>query len=251
MTRSTWRAVPRTRRVAACLAASLVVAGCATRPPDFSPLPTPPAALAPQACVTCLDQSDEVARLRQALAARDAEVRDLRAAQREQARLAAASSRDAARAQARQRRLATQADAASGLAEAEVAEEAARERVPLAPVPALLALARACLDAATTAYARGDYGATLERAQQALTLLASLPAPDKPGTQADTPLAGGIPVRATARTGLRTRPGQGRVIVTVDVRAPLVAEAYRAGYLWVASANGVRGWIAAEQVAMR
>lgn len=233
---------------AACATAALLLGACAGTPPTLDPLPQPPPPLLPQACVTCVDASDEIARLRQALAAREAEVRDLRASQREQAKAAAASTRDAAQAQARQRRLATQADAASALAEAEVARDAAHERVPLAPLPGLLTLGQSFLDAASTALARGDYGAAVERAVQAQVLLEPLTLPAAPGA---VPLRAAVPVQAVARSALLRRPGRGNAVVTVDAAAPLVAQAYQAGYVRVASATGARGWVAADRLALR
>lgn len=241
------------RHVAAWVAGALWLGGCATVPPPvLEPLPQPPAPLTPQACIACVDHSEEIARLRQALASREAELRDLRATQREQAKVAAATTRDVARTQARQRRLATQADAASAIAEAEVAQEAARDGAPLAPLPPIFVLAQSFVDAATAAFARGDYGAALDRAAQAQALLAPLPVGG--GTAAsdvEVPLLAAVPVQVTARTPLRGRPGNGNVVVTVDPRAPLVAHAYRAGYLRVVNANGAKGWVAADRLALR
>jgi len=240
------------RRCAAWATVALLLGACAATPPALDPLPQPPPPLIPQACMTCIDATDEIARLRQTLASREAELRELRASHREQAKAAAASTRDAAQAQARQRRLATQADAASAIAEAEVAREAARERAPLAPLPALFILAQSFLDAATAALLRGDYAAAVERAVQAQALLDPLPSLGRaaPG-QGAVPLRAAVPVQATARTALRRRPGSGHVVITVEAASPLVAQAYEAGYVRVASASGAKGWVAADRLALR
>lgn len=242
----------RASRLAVCAIATLLAAACAAPPPlPLDPLPAPPPPLAPQACLACLDLSDELARLRQALAAREAELRDLRAAQREQARVVAESSRGAAQAQARQRRLATQAGAASAIAEAEVEQQAAREKLPVAPVAPLLALGTAGLEAASAAFARNDFGGAFDRATQAQALfVAAVDAAGPPRGKVEVPLRGGVPVRAVIDAPLRRQPG-GAVTANLAAEAPLTASAWRAGYLHVTTAAGARGWIAEDQVALR
>jgi len=236
------------------MVAGMLLAACAAPPPvRLDPLPAPPPPLAAQACMACLDQSDEIARLRQALAAREEELRDLRASQREQARIAASSSRDAAQAQARQRRLATQADAVSAIAEAEVEQQTAREKLPVAPVVPLLALAGAYLDAASAAFSRNEFGSAFDRATQAQVLFVAAVAGFEQASgkrTAEVPLRGGVPVRAASRTPLRRQPG-GPVTNMVAADAPLTALAWRAGYVRVTTAAGVTGWIAEDEIALR
>lgn len=203
--------------------------------------------------MTCLDQSDEIARLRETLAAREAELRDLRASQREQARVVAESSRDVAQVKARQRRLATKADAASAIAEAEVEQQTAREKLPGAPSPALLALATNSLDAASAAFSRGDFGAAFDRASEAQVLFAAAIAAMEPAAgkgATDVLLRGGVPLRAAGRAPLRKQPA-GSVTGNVGADAPLTALAWRAGYLRVITGSGATGWIAEGQVALR
>ena len=245
----------RTGRWAAGAVATLLAVACATPPPPvrIEPLPPPPPPLESQACMACLDSSEEIARLRQALAAREAELRDLRAGQREQARVAAESSRDAAQAQARQRRLATQADAASAIAEAEVEQQAAREKLPMAPAAPLHALAASAFEAASAAFARNDFGAAYDRATQAQALFAaSIAAFEQSRARPATEilLRGGVPMRAASRTPLRRQPG-GPATGTVPAGAPLTALAWRGGYLQVTTTAGAKGWIAEDQVALR
>lgn len=247
------------RFVTICAGMLLLLSGCAT-PPVPMPAPVleevpqrPLLVVVPQACPICLDQTDEIVRLRQALASREAELRDLRAAQREQTREVAKSTSETARVQARQRRLATQADAASAIAEAEVAQEAVRERGPVSPSPALSGLAQMAVDAAATAYARSDFATAYERGVQAQVLLAAMPASDatRPAGGVEVPLGAGVPVRATAPSPLRRQPGRGSVVVTVASESPLVALAWRAGYVRVSTATGARGWISEDRIALR
>ena len=85
------------------LGACALAAGCATAPPPApEPAPAPvvpaPALPPPPACAVCVDRTDEIARLRQDLATRDAEVRDLRSSQREQVKAVQESTREVTRA---------------------------------------------------------------------------------------------------------------------------------------------------------
>lgn len=242
-----------TRRLVACAIASLLTACAAPPSVRLDPLPAPPPALAASSCMTCLDHASEIARLREALAAREAELRDLRASQREQARVVAESSRDVAQAKARQRRLATKADAASAIAEAEVEQQAAREKLPTAPASALRVLATSSLDAASAAFSRDEFGAAFDRASEAQILfvaavVAAEPSRGKAAT--DVLLRGGVPVRAASRAPLRKQPA-GPVTGNVAANAPLTALAWRAGYLRVTTGTGASGWIAEDHVALR
>jgi DNA repair exonuclease SbcCD ATPase subunit len=129
-----------------------------------------------------VDRSDEIARLRQELAARDAELKELRASQREQVKAAQESTREITRARARMRRLATQADAASYIAEVEVALGAAQASAPAAQ-SRLLGLAQDFLEAAQAPFAQGDYGMAMERAAQAEQLVAAAAERAAPGAR--------------------------------------------------------------------
>src|SRR5215470_1286111 len=93
----------------------LAMSGCATPPSAESPV-----------CPSCDEQNREIARLRQDLAGREAELRDLRTNQREQVRVIQESTREVTRAKMKLRRLATQAEAASYIAEVEVVLESLR-----------------------------------------------------------------------------------------------------------------------------
>jgi hypothetical protein len=246
--------VARRGSLLAC-AAVLVLAGCATPAPEPPPVAAPaPAAPAP-VCPTCDEQVREVARLRQELAARDAELRDLRAAQREQAKAVQETTREVTRAKTKARRLATQADAASYLAEVEVALSTLRAGKPMAgPLPALAA---SFLDAAAGPFARGDYAAAMERAAQAEQVVAlaaegAAPTGARPRRPGEVPLQVALPLRATTDMHLRRQPRGGAAVLGVVKRdAPLVAQAYLRGWMRVETADGRRGWVADAQLASR
>src|SRR4051812_47377482 len=85
-----WR--PCARFVAVLIVAALT--GCATEPPaPPAPVPVPPPPEPPVVvpCPTCSEEHHELTRLRQELAVREAELRDLRARERDQTRQLQAS----------------------------------------------------------------------------------------------------------------------------------------------------------------
>lgn len=241
------------------LAAVAALSACATPPPEPPP-PEPVAApaitpvLEPM-CPMCLDQSLEIARLRQDLAARDAELKDLRTNTREQAKVVQESTREVTRAKAKLRRLATQADAASYLAEVEVALKA--QRASSAPDAPLLTLAQALLDAASAPFAQGDYATAMDRAAQAEQLIVvagDIQPPPMARSRAspEVPLQVTIPLRSTVDTRLRREPAPKAAVVTVVKKdSPLVAHAYKGKWMRVETEEGRSGWIAQAEVAAR
>jgi hypothetical protein len=238
-----------------------MIVACATPPPPepepAQPSPSPPpTVVAPEpVCAACVDRSDEVARLRQELAAREAELKDLRSSQREQVKAVQESTREVTRAKARMRRLATQADAASYLAEVEVAMEAMRA-TPAASQSPLLGLAQAFLDASQPAFAQGDYAAAMDRAGQAEQLIAaageSAPATPRSRVTGEVLLQVSIPLKASADSALRREP-QPRAPVVAALRkdTALVAHAYKGNWMRVETDDGTFGWLPQTSLAAR
>lgn len=240
--------------------AALVLAACATPAPEPPPAPVlSPVVVAPQVCPSCDEQAKEIVRLSQELAARDAELRELKSAQREQAKAAQETKREATRevtrAKAKARRLATQADAASYLAEVEVAVGALRSTAA-ASLP-LSSLARAYLAAAAEPFARGDYVTAMERASQAeqVVAIATRPAtaPHPPARKAvevllDVPL----PLRAITDSHVRRQPQRKAALVGVLRKdSALTALAWRDGWLRVETDDGLAGWVDPVPLAAR
>src|SRR5207248_2875206 len=105
--------------------------------------PVPARQAAPtRPCPSCEPQIRESARLRQDLANRETELRDLRSSQRDQIKVLQESTREVTRAKVKLRRLATQADAASYIAEVEVAMESLRSSLGATSTVPLMALAQ-------------------------------------------------------------------------------------------------------------
>jgi len=236
-----------------------MIAACATAPPPEPaqpPAPPPPPVVAPApVCPACVDRSDELARLRQELANREAELKDLRSSQREQVKAVQESSREVTRAKARMRRLATQADAASYIAEVEVALGAARAATHAAQVP-LLSLAQGFLDAAQAPFAQADYGSAMAGAAQAEQLVAAAvdatPAASRSRVTGEVLLQTSIALKASADSTLRREP-QPRAPVVAALRkdTALVAHAYKGAWMRVETEDGKFGWLPQTQLAVR
>src|SRR6266700_903159 len=157
---------------------SSALSGCVTPPPAVAP-PTPvpvplEASVRGPTCPSCEEQTLEIARLRQDLANREAELRDLRSNQRHQVKVLQESTREVTRAKVKLRRLATQADAASYIAEVEVAMESLRSSLGATSTVPLMALAQGILESTAAPFAQGDYGVAMDRAAQAEQLIALL-----------------------------------------------------------------------------
>jgi hypothetical protein len=183
-------------------------------------------------CPSCEEQSREVARLRQDLATREAELRDLRSSQREQVKVLQESKREVSRAKVKLRRLATQADAASYIAEVEVALESLRSSLGATSTVPLMVVAQGILESTAAPFAQGDYGVAMDRAAQAEQLIALVAdnqvrpgSPPRVPREVLLPLA--IPLKLTVDSKLRRQPrGQAPVVVVLKKDSPLIAHAY-------------------------
>ena len=254
-----FREGPRPASASGVWAAALLLAldGCVTPPPP-APTPTPAAVEIPsreRSCPSCDDQNREIARLRQDLAQREAELRELRESQRDQVKVLQESTREVARAKVKLRRLATQADAASYVAEVEVALQSLRSTAG-AGIP-LLALAEGILQSTATPFAQGDYAGAMDLAAQA-EQLATVVA-DARGRRVSPARATGevpfllaVPLRVTADSHLRRQPlGTAPVLGVLPKDTLLVAHAHKGGWLRVETADGRTGWVDQKRLAAR
>jgi hypothetical protein len=231
---------------------AIVVAGCATPPPPVpEPVPAPreePARLPPPAPCTCDEPYREIARLKHDLANKEAEIRDLRSQQREQIKVLQESSRQAARATVKLHRLATQADAASYIAEVEVALATLRSSTEAGSGASLFAVAQEILQSAAAPFARGDYGAAMDRAAQAQQLIAMLASNRvrsmQPARASELPFQVPIPLRVKIDSNLRRQPrGNAKVLGVLKESTPLTAHAYKGNWLRVEASDGRSGWV--------
>jgi hypothetical protein len=226
----------------ACLGALPLVAlltwtlpGCALLQP-----PPPP----PQTTVACDEQEGEILRLQQALAEKEAEVRRLQTQQNVQAKVLKETVGEAARAEVKLRRLATQAGAASQLAEAEVALQAARA-THTGRAATQLMQAENILNAGSAAFAQGDYGAAVEFATQAQEIIGMVTG-GRRNTQTAVEMPFQVPVALRTRnaSNLRAQPWRAATVLTVLPQdTPVQAYAYRGDWLRVRTGDGREGWV--------
>lgn len=154
---------------------SLAVAGCSSTP--LLPSSATPARgqpglpVAAATCAPCGEQTREVERLRMELATRDLEVAELRSNQRVQVKVLQESKREVTRAKVKVRRLATKPDAASYIAEVEVALASQRASTGGKSSDPRIAQAQRLLESTDAPFAQGDYGVAMDRAAEAEQLI--------------------------------------------------------------------------------
>jgi Bacterial SH3 domain len=209
------------------------------------------------ACPSCDEQNREIARLRQELAGREAELRDLRASQREQVKVIQESTREVTRAKVKLRRLATQAEAASYIAEVEVALESARASRGAATASPFLELAQAMIASTTAPFAQADYGIAMDRAAQAEQIIAIIADSEtrsrsRPRVSGEVLLQVPVPLRVTVESRLRRRPRRSADFADrVRKDSPVVASAYKGSWLRVETEDGRSGWVEQSQLGAR
>jgi hypothetical protein len=175
---------------------AMASAGCAT-PPGGTPTGMHPLARASQPpCTPCAEQMREIARLREDAASREAEVRELRSDQRLHVKVLQESKREASRARVKLRRLATRADAASYIAEVEVAVDSLRSSLRARSTAGEWVAAERVLESTATPFAEGDYGLAIDRAAEAERLIA-LAAEREPRRRSSAPATAPPVLRAT------------------------------------------------------
>jgi hypothetical protein len=230
---------------------SSALSGCVAPPP--AP-PLPPSASVPleatvPACQSCEEQTRAIARLRQDLANRDAELRELRSSQRDQVKVLQDSTREVARAKVKLRRLATQADAASYIAEVEVARESLHSSLGAKSDVQLIVLAQGLLESTAVPFAQGDYGEAMDRAAQAEELIAlvahyQVRPGSRPRVPGEVPLQVAIPLKVTVDSNLRRQPlAKAPVVRVLKKDSLLVAHAYKGSWMQVETEDGRSGWV--------
>ena len=227
-----------------------VLSGCATSPPAIAPTPPPSESKVREpTCPSCEEQNREIIRLRQDLANREGELRDQRSSQRDQVKVLQESTREVTRAKVKLRRLATQADAASYIAEVEVAMESLRGSTVATSTIPLMVLAQGILESTAAPFAQADYGVAMDRAAQAEQLIAVVAHYQvRPGTRrrvpGEVPLQIAIPLKVTIDSNLRRQPlGKAPVVAVLKKDSPLVAHAYKGSWLQVETEDGRSGWV--------
>lgn len=207
-------------------------------PARQNPPPRPPSVTVVRD--TALEQ--RAARLELRLLEKEAEVEEL------QGRLDDAR-REVVRAMAKLQSLATRAEAASGMAEAEIALQALRGASGSPPAIPEVEQATQLLVLAGTEFNRQNYAGALYLATQAKNAAAAGRSRLAIGERG-TPRAGEVPfalplrVATTGRANVREGPGTGfSIAFTLDAGAPLTAYSYDDQWVRVTDAGGRPGWI--------
>lgn len=161
---------------------------------------------APQ-CSSCEENIREIERLQQEVASRDAELRELRFDRRDQVKVLQESKQEVTRAKVKLRRLATRADAASYIAEVEIALQRVRASRGGKSGDARMVRAQHLLESTEAPFVQGDYGMAMDRAAEAEQLIISTA-----GKQARTPAS--TPAKLASQS--RAAPS----LKTTDARKP-------------------------------
>lgn len=187
-----------------------------------------------------------VARLELELWERDAMVDDL------DARLEAAR-RDVVRAMAKLRTLATRAEAASAMAEADVALQSLSHMGRDAQETKQV---RELMQQSTAEFAKQNYGGALYLANQAKTLLARAPRLGGENRNGKRPgesvFLVPVQLQATGAAQAREGPGPGySVAFTVKSGEPLTGRSYLGDWVRVSNGSGREGWLGLFHLARR
>ena len=143
---------------------------------------------------------------------------------------------------------ATRAEAASGMAEAEIALGTLRRARGGRALPEL-ARAEALIEQSSKEFASENYGGALYLATQARTLVRSgqarlRGAGDGELRSGETLFAVPVPLRTTGRSNVRSGPGTNfGVLFTLDATMPVVGQSYTSQWVRVVDDGGREGWI--------
>jgi uncharacterized coiled-coil protein SlyX len=209
-------------------------------PPVRSPRDTTRVRVPPPARDTALEQ--RAARLELRVLEQEAQVADL------QNRLDDAR-REVVRAMAKLQSLATRAEAASGMAEAEIALQALRSANGNNSTPPEFAQGTRLLQLAATEFDQQNYAGALYLATEAKNAAAvgqrRAASDDRGATRkGEVPFALPLRIQTTGRANLREGPGGNfKVLFTLESGVPLVAYSYVDQWVRVSAESDRTGWI--------
>lgn len=223
--------------------------GCASHPPDGQAKKVKPnSTKVAVETVTVRDPDNDhrVTRLELRLMEREAQIVDL------QTRLNDAR-QEVVRAMAKLQTIASRAEAASGIAEAEVAVRALKADPSTPDITQVSQL----LDQSSNEYNKENYGGALYLANQAKTLAVAAAgrfAGDDRGSlrPGETPFAVPIGLKTTGQANVREGPGTSfKVAFAAESGIALTAYSYLDEWIRVSDETGRRGWVFRNLVARR
>ncbi len=216
---------------------------CAAGTPAAAPAPMPDTVVVVDTVEVGPDRelAQRVATLQLQVLERTAQVEDLQ-------RQLEAARQETVRVMARLQTLASRAEAASVMAEAEIALEAVTGAAGDEEVPAV-AQARNLLALSTTEFANENYGGALYLASQARRVARTgelrLTSGDEGGRQPGEVLFA-LPLRLETERSSNVRAGPGLrfdVLFTLDPQTPVVGHSHTEQWVRITDDQGRRGWI--------
>jgi Bacterial SH3 domain len=231
------------------LVLGLPLTGCAGKPAQTAPAPSPQRQAARVQAAARAEQDRRISRLELALLEKNAQVEDL------QTRLDEARE-EVVRAMAKLQTLASRAEAASGMAEAEVALQPLKSRSIQQNAPEAAQAARLLREAAAE-FNQENYGGALYLATQAKALAAAGTgrlsarerASDRPG---EKPFAVPIPLKTLGSGNVREAPGTtAPVAFAVEGGDSLTGYSYVEDWVRISDEMGRGGWIFRKLIARR
>ena len=193
------------------------------------------------------DLEQRAAKAEMRLLEKDAQIEDL-LNRLEEAR------REVVRSLAKLETTASRAEAASAMAEAEIAAQSLKGAGGASP-PLEAVQARHLLDESSTEFNKGNYGGALYLANQAKSVAAlgqgRLQTVDRGTLRAgETPFAVPVPLQAVGRSNVREGPGANfKIAYTVELGAALTGYSYMSDWIRVVDDSGRSGWISRTRVA--
>ncbi len=185
---------------------------------------------------------DQVARLQIRLLERDVQLQGVQ-------ELLAAARQEVVRNMAKLQSQASRAEAASGMAEAEIALEAVGRTLSGREL-AEFSQAESLIEESATEFNAENYGGALYLATQARTLARSGQSRLRSGAAGASLRAGEslfalpVPLRTVSRSNVRGGPGINfEVLFTLDGSTPLVGQSYTSQWVHVVDDEGREGWV--------
>lgn len=222
------------------LSGALLLTACAPKKVESAPA-TRPASRPTRPSAATADLERRIARLELSLMEKEAQVEEL------QTRLDN-TRQEVVRAMAKLQTLATRAEAASGIAEAEVALQTLKTGLGQPSMPEGAQAAR-LLKESSTEFDKGNYGGALYLANQTKTLAGAargrLSAGER-GAQRPGETAFALPIRlvAASRGNVRAGPGTGsRIEFAVEAGDALIGYSYVDEWIRIGDDSGRGGWI--------
>lgn len=208
---------------------------------------------------TIEEMAAEIARLKMQLMEREAHRQVLTNEMAAQQERLDEAMLEVVRAKAKLRSIESRAEAASSIAEAEIALKGLKDILATAgnPPDQDYRKAQALLGMSTTEFQKENYGGALYLAGQTQSQIRSIQSQldqlDNPTLEpGEVRFAHPVPLKVLKRSNLRAGPSLGsKVLQTIAADAPIVGYAYKEKWIRVQTAGGTRGWVFQSLVGSR